>query len=90
MNGFSDRGSTPLSSIIKKPKKCSVLKDFREFRKCETGRFRPKKTSLKHIKCGKKISNVKLFVGLKKQEKVCQALYQRHSKSGDLQAVYFE
>jgi len=61
MNGFSDRGSTPLSSIIKKPKECSDFKGFREFRKYEIGRFRPKKTSLNHIKCGKKISNVKLF-----------------------------
>ena len=36
----------------------------------------------------RKISNVKLFVGLKKQEKACQALYRRHSKSGALQACY--
>ena len=28
MNGFSDRGSTPLSSIIKKPKKCSNFRGF--------------------------------------------------------------
>ena len=55
MNGFSDRGSTPLSSIIKKPKKCSNFKGFREFGKVGTGRFRPKKTSLKHIKCGKSV-----------------------------------
>ena len=52
MNGFSDRGSTPLSSIIKKPKKGSNFKGFGEFRKCETGRFRPKKTSLNHTNWG--------------------------------------
>ena len=38
--------STPLSSITKKPKKCSVFKGFRKFRKCEIGRFRAKKTIL--------------------------------------------
>jgi len=52
MNGFSDRGSTPLSSTIKKPKKCSNFKGFREFEKVKKGRFRPKKTSLKHINWG--------------------------------------
>lgn len=52
MNGFSDRGSTPLSSIIKKPKKCSDCRGFREFEKCEIGRFRPKKTSLNHTNWG--------------------------------------
>ena len=46
MNGFSDRGSTPLSSIIEKPKKCSNFKGFGKFRKNEKGRFRPKKTIL--------------------------------------------
>ena len=46
MNGFSDRGSTPLSSTTKKPKKCSVYGGFREFGKVGTGRFRPKKTML--------------------------------------------
>ena len=52
MNGFSDRGSTPLSSITKKPKKCSNYKGFRKFRKNEKGRFRPKKTSLNHTNWG--------------------------------------
>ena len=55
MDGFSDRGSTPLSSITKKPKKCSNYKGFREFRKCERGRFRPKKTSLNHANWGKNV-----------------------------------
>ena len=55
MNGFSDRGSTPLSSTTKKPKKCSDFKGFGKFRKNEKGRFRPKKTSLNHIKCGKSV-----------------------------------
>ena len=58
MNGFSDRGSTPLSSIIKKPKKCSDYKGFREFRKCEIGRFRLKKTSLKHTNWGIKNNGI--------------------------------
>ena len=52
MNGFSDRGSTPLSSTIMKPKKCSNFKGFGEFGKVGTGRFRPKKTSLNHINWG--------------------------------------
>ena len=52
MNGFSDRGSTPLSSITKKPKKYSNYKGFREFGKVGIGRFRPKKTSLNHTNWG--------------------------------------
>ena len=65
MNGFSDRGSTPLSSIIKKPKKCSDFKGFREFGKVGTGRFRPKKTNLNHINWGIigvwKMNNVRVY-----------------------------
>jgi len=35
-----------------KPEKYSNYKGFGEFRKCERGCFRPKKTSLNHINWG--------------------------------------
>jgi len=47
--------STPLSSIIRKPEKYSNYKGFGEFKKVKIGRFRPKKSSLDCIKCGKSV-----------------------------------
>ena len=73
MNGFSDRGSTPLSSITKEPWKHSVYAGFGKFRKCETGCFRPKKTSLNHTNWGItgvwKTNNVRVYCVTKEARK---------------------
>ena len=83
MNGFSDRGSTPLSSIIKKPKKCSNFKGFREFGKCERGRFRPKKTILNRKNRDRKTErNVNGRKGYKVMRGIFQFMKLRYPLSG--------